>query len=87
VSPMLVFNQATALSATYLLAISMCVQPLATIDELSKKTLAIGRSPSAKPNVFFAGCLPSSFESAMDTDWRTHSGRVLWDRMRRLLTR
>jgi hypothetical protein len=22
----------------------------------------------------------------MDTDWRTQSGRVLWDRMRRLLT-
>jgi hypothetical protein len=58
---MLVFNQATALSATYLLAISMCVQPLAIIDELSKKALANGRNPSAKPNAFFAGCLPSSF--------------------------
>jgi hypothetical protein len=58
---MLVFNQATALSATHLLAISMCVQPLAIIDELSKKTSANGRNPSAQPNAFFAGCLPSSF--------------------------
>jgi len=57
---MLVFNQATALSATYLRAIAMCVQ-LAIIDELSKKTLANGRNPSAKPNAFLAGCLPSSF--------------------------
>src|SRR5580658_9457024 len=39
VSPLLPFNQAIALSAIYLLAISMCVQPWAIIDELSKKTL------------------------------------------------
>jgi len=58
---MLVFNQATALSGTYLLVISMCVQLLAIIDELSKESLAKGRNPSAKPNAFFAGCLPSSF--------------------------